>query len=177
LEEGEQKLCLFLIGAQDIQSGARAKAILDLASPNAQMEWNALFCWPRHANMTFEDVFGHVIFEATAYHYNNSVNCDHSALFLLVDGSISIAFVFGVDKHFENLVCRKFHPVLFGTNKGCPKSRCKAREKVQRGGGKGAFLIAASYLVLAVLLRNNSVTKYRNPCTDLSNAFIANLLD
>jgi hypothetical protein len=44
LEEGEQKLHLFLFGAQDIQSGARAKAILDLAGPNAQMEQNALFC-------------------------------------------------------------------------------------------------------------------------------------
>jgi hypothetical protein len=38
LEEGEQKLCLFLFGAQDIQSGVRAKAILDLASPNDQIE-------------------------------------------------------------------------------------------------------------------------------------------
>jgi hypothetical protein len=96
--------------------------------------------------------------------------------FLLVNGSISIASVFGVNEHFEKLVYRKFHPVLFGTNKGCPKSSCKAREKVKKGGGKAALLIAASYLVLAVLFQNNSVTKYRNPCTDLSNAFIANLL-
>jgi hypothetical protein len=84
--------------------------------------------------------------------------------------------VFGVDKQFEKLLYRKFHPVLFGTNKGCPKSRYKAREKVKKGGGKVALLFAASYLVLAFLFQNNSVTKYRNPCTDLSSAFIANLL-
>jgi hypothetical protein len=68
LEEGEWKLHLFLFGAQDIQSGARAKAILDLAGPNAQMEQNVLFCQPTHANVTFEDVFGRVIFEETAHH-------------------------------------------------------------------------------------------------------------
>jgi hypothetical protein len=118
--------------------------------------------------VTFEDVFGHdVIFEPTAHHYNNSVESDCSALFLLIGGSISIASVFGIKKHFEKLVYRKFHPVLFSTNKGCPKSRCKAREKVKKGGRKSALMIAAAYLVLAVLFQYNSVTKYRNPCTDL----------
>jgi hypothetical protein len=59
-EKVERKLHLFLCGPQDIQSGARAKAILDLAGPHAQMEWNALFCQPRHDNVMFKDVLDNV---------------------------------------------------------------------------------------------------------------------